>query len=331
MLRKRHARPSSIQSDLLSELATMEIDSSNDDAILDFPEWSDQDIAAEKWTTKFPFEDPDGLCVLPGSIRKQCVGYKRPSELLGDQVPVIFSSWTQQSKMFTLAKISDDSVERTLGVNVIGEDDSLRRQSSFSQTPLPPTTTDSIANIEIKRPEASGTEAAPVAANEAFSTQPQQPPVLLNDTSSDAECERMPTLVEVSPMISENRHLLSSPLLTSILNHFHIIFESLKQKNGSNASGFIPGLSQVSVDEMPSWDLIYPRGKDNCSAYNPSGKYAVKLHWQSAWRKIIVDDRIPVDAAGKFLLVSSALPHELWPLLITKALLKLAMPRYLHR
>lgn len=40
------------------------------------------------------------------------------------------------------------------------------------------------------------------------------------------------------------------------------------------------------------------------------------------WRAVTVDDRVPVDASGQPLLVS-ALPLQLWPLLLTKAIFRL--------
>ncbi|KER22746.1 hypothetical protein T265_14789, partial [Opisthorchis viverrini] len=46
--------------------------------------------------------------------------------------------------------------------------------------------------------------------------------------------------------------------------------------------------------------------------------------FQGCWRKITVDDVVPFDGDKKMLLPQSRLPHELWPMLLTKALLKIA-------
>jgi hypothetical protein len=75
------------------------------------------------------------------------------------------------------------------------------------------------------------------------------------------------------------------------------------------------------------WDSIYPRGKDSLPSYNTSGKYAVKLFWLGAWRKVIVDDRIPVDSNGKPLIIVGPTPNEIWPLIVTKAIIKIATAR----
>ena len=105
--------------------------------------------------------------------------------------------------------------------------------------------------------------------------------------------------------------------MCNILSAFHYIYCQLKnQKNPQNP------------DDFSLWDHIYPKGKDGMPIYNSSGKYIVKLYWLGNWRKITVDDSIPLDAKGRPLLVRSALQHELWPLILSKAILKIAELRY---
>jgi hypothetical protein len=48
---------------------------------------------------------------------------------------------------------------------------------------------------------------------------------------------------------------------------------------------------------------------------------------QGAWRRIAVDDTIPVDEEGRFLFPRSSLP-ELWPLLVAKAVCRVLEPYY---
>ncbi|KAL7750650.1 hypothetical protein RI367_003992 [Sorochytrium milnesiophthora] len=76
------------------------------------------------------------------------------------------------------------------------------------------------------------------------------------------------------------------------------------------------------------WDRIYPKGKNDLPAFNPAGKYAVKLFWCGNWRRVVVDDRVPVDSAGKPLILSHPSHLEIWPLILTKALMKLACMSY---
>lgn len=58
------------------------------------------------------------------------------------------------------------------------------------------------------------------------------------------------------------------------------------------------------------WELIYPQVKDPDTGiitptYNKAGKYIVKLFWMGSWRKVTVDDFVPLDAHGNWLLPQS--------------------------
>ena len=59
--------------------------------------------------------------------------------------------------------------------------------------------------------------------------------------------------------------------------------------------------------EVRPWELIYPQVKDAetgkiTPTYNKAGKYIVKLFWMGSWRKVTVDDFIPLDRDGNWLL-----------------------------
>lgn len=54
---------------------------------------------------------------------------------------------------------------------------------------------------------------------------------------------------------------------------------------------------------------------------SPQGKYSVKLWLVDGFRRVVVDDRVPVDLFGRPLSVA-ARPLQLWPILLCKALLK---------
>jgi hypothetical protein len=120
-----------------------------------------------------------------------------------------------------------------------------------------------------------------------------------------------------SKFFQANRHLLTSELLRNILATYHFLYEHSKL---FKAAGL--------ADEFCPWDCLYPKGKDGLPMYNATGKYAVKLYWLGCWRKIIVDDKIPVDDQGKPLLICSPAPNEIWPLLICKAIVKVACTSY---
>ncbi|KAM3133078.1 hypothetical protein pb186bvf_014795 [Paramecium bursaria] len=67
---------------------------------------------------------------------------------------------------------------------------------------------------------------------------------------------------------------------------------------------------------------IYPQ-KDGAPIYNPSGKYIIKLYFMGKERKIQITDHMPVNFQGKPLLPYSVQETQLWPMLISKAVLQL--------
>ena len=75
------------------------------------------------------------------------------------------------------------------------------------------------------------------------------------------------------------------------------------------------------------WDHIYPQNKGS-PILSSNGKYAVRLFWMNSWRRITIDDLLPVDLDGRLLLPSSNNPCEIWPALLSKAILKVASLDY---
>ncbi|EFN77738.1 Uncharacterized protein C6orf103, partial [Harpegnathos saltator] len=61
------------------------------------------------------------------------------------------------------------------------------------------------------------------------------------------------------------------------------------------------------------------------------GKYIVRLYHMGCWRRIAVDDIIPIDQNGTSLLPRTSNNTELWPMLLAKALLKIASLTWTER
>ncbi len=75
------------------------------------------------------------------------------------------------------------------------------------------------------------------------------------------------------------------------------------------------------------YQKIYPQ-KNGIPIYNPSGKYWVKLYHMGKYRKIEIDDTMPCGKYDEMLLPRCNNLEEIWPQILTKAILKLYSYKY---
>ena len=68
------------------------------------------------------------------------------------------------------------------------------------------------------------------------------------------------------------------------------------------------------------FELIHPQ-TGGLPVVSDTGRYAVKMHLFDGWRAVVIDDRVPLDLFGRPLVVASR-PFQLWPLLLSKAVMK---------
>ncbi|KAK7107723.1 hypothetical protein V1264_015593 [Littorina saxatilis] len=147
--------------------------------------------------------------------------------------------------------------------------------------------------------------------------------------------ENTPVVVDTENMandfdlISSNEHLHESELVRFTISQVSTLWELCTNKN-------VPDNPEGSMVEDPlhtwrPWEHIYSLckvAKHHVPLYNPHGKYIVKLYWMGCWRKILVDDLLPFDENNQLLLPATTLSHELWPMLLTKAIIKVASLDY---
>ncbi|ODM97848.1 Androglobin, partial [Orchesella cincta] len=138
----------------------------------------------------------------------------------------------------------------------------------------------------------------------------------------------------VLDLISPNAHLFEkSEAMRYILSEISELYEyGLQNKFECEGEGvaYVPNYADDEKRWTP-WSHIYScckaGVKGEIPVYNPKGKYYVRLYFMGSWRRIMVDDRIPVLHSGLTALPLTSL-NELWPLILTKALLKVAMATF---
>lgn len=204
---------------------------------------------------------------------------------------------------------------------------SSQRQLLKSAGDRPGTTKSVIATIA----ESSDAQAVSTSANsidvdfrkieEEPSSLPEASSFLSKEGSSQQEMllEQESTMQvdwsRFSRLFRHNLNLIRSSFMRHLLQSLHIAYDFGRYLKSNGI-----------VDDFMPWDHIYPKGKDGLPAYNSSGKYMVRLYWLGAWRKVVVDDRIPF-INGQCLLLSSPVSNEIWPMILCKAILKIATYR----
>ncbi|XP_064014258.1 androglobin [Pogoniulus pusillus] len=130
------------------------------------------------------------------------------------------------------------------------------------------------------------------------------PVVVQNETSFD--------------LVSANEHIFRSELMRWIVSDIYAVWRIYNEKTFTN---------ETSTLLWKPWEHIYALCKgtrEHMPLYNSYGKYIVKLHWMGCWRKITVDDTMPFNEEDNLLLPATTCQTELWPMLLSKAIIKLA-------
>ncbi|KAJ2356716.1 cysteine protease [Coemansia sp. RSA 2618] len=115
-------------------------------------------------------------------------------------------------------------------------------------------------------------------------------------------------------------HIYSSPQIFGQRGCGHIVQETVTD------CSFVAALCvSVEYEHRFGRQLItqhmYPRGRAGMPALNPAGKYMVKLFVNGLWRRVVIDDLLPVAENGK-LLCTYSITGDIGQCLMEKAFLK---------
>ncbi|POM71132.1 Calpain-like cysteine protease C2 [Phytophthora palmivora] len=125
-----------------------------------------------------------------------------------------------------------------------------------------------------------------------------------------------PPRIEIAPNAIYKPEIPHGEIIHADMASYFRIVEHLYNSREDSTS------ANVALPGPFLWQAIYPQDSTGQPVYNAGGKYSVKLFVFGRWRRVDIDDKLPLDADGNVVYLSSSLKSEIWPCLLVKALYK---------
>ncbi|ESO01968.1 hypothetical protein HELRODRAFT_188534 [Helobdella robusta] len=283
------------------------------------------------------FEDPDGICMLPTSLASQVHKWIRPHEFIKDKMPVVvdssgldhfdltsMSTRVHMSELmrFIIAEVTTLSYLQDQSTALHAAQPALQSNSNTNlKKTLMPKNKQKNKNKSNKNTNDSNDASENVdsdADNNNYSKKNEMSFNSVEDEVDDYDDDNKDAQFNNSS--NNNNNFNNSSQIWRPWNHIY-------SSPGVAPQAATKGGKQTAVTPMVGG----PGGvwtSASIPSYNKYGKYCIKLYWMGNWRKITIDDLLPVDANCNLLLPSTMLQHELWPMLLSKALVKIAALDY---
>jgi len=133
--------------------------------------------------------------------------------------------------------------------------------------------------------------------------------------------------------VKKEEDLYEKPLTVNEIKPNNLVFpdKTLATRYFKWISSQIQAIKDLNILDCNTgesiWQKIYPQ-ENGIPIYNPRGQYWVKLFHMGKYRKIEIDDRMLCGKNDELLMPRCENLDEVWPALISKALLKLFSYKY---
>ncbi|CAM9419849.1 unnamed protein product [Ascophyllum nodosum] len=325
-----------------------------------FEEWDEETLEAEAWSVPGdkPFKDDEGRSYLPSRLSKMAIGWARPSELIATGK----TDGSNEDMDTKSGQGASPGTRRrgTVADKGRGKPKGKGKGPSPAPAPLRDAIVDAdgklLPRVLVPIVEATYSEAIDYGSRAAVKSLPrgfrqgwsqEQLGMIASYCSNIGEQRRNSQEQPEAPPGDTGGNANKTPLkgfvedpgmkigVSEAMPREHLTQEAL-EKLGAPAGGDVdPDMTAVfkAVAQLSStcsatgcpylWEAIHPQTAEKVPCYNPSGRYLLKLFAAGRWRKVEVDDDIPLDATRSPVMAASENPAELWPSLLSKALYKL--------